>query len=74
MIKRKNSLNNDNNEDLRFESRFESGNLRRATKIDDFEYDLILCPDVNTDKHFQWFYFQVSNMNKDNLYTFNIVN
>ena len=85
MIKRKNSnsssqqqqqhnSSSSNNNDLQFESRFESGNLRRALKIDDFEYDLILCPDVNTDKHFQWFYFQVSNTNKDAAYTFNVVN
>ena len=38
---------------LVFESRFESGNLRRAIKIYEFEYDLILKPDVNTRGHTQ---------------------
>ena len=33
---------------LIFESRFESGNLRRAVQVYDYEYDLILKPDYNT--------------------------
>lgn len=33
---------------LIFESRFESGNLRRAIQIYEFEYDLILKSDYNT--------------------------
>ena len=33
---------------LCFESRFESGNLRRAIQVYEFEYDLILKPDYNT--------------------------
>ena len=33
---------------LYFESRFESGNLRRAIQVYEFEYDLILKPDYNT--------------------------
>ena len=33
---------------LIFESRFESGNLRRAVKINDFEYDLYLKNDYGT--------------------------
>lgn len=33
---------------LVFESRFESGNLRRAVQVYEFEYDLILKPDYNT--------------------------
>ncbi|XP_059479470.1 cytosolic carboxypeptidase 1-like [Neocloeon triangulifer] len=59
---------------LMFESRFESGNLRRATQVGALEYDLILMPDVNSSKHHQWFYFEVSNMKADLPYTFNIVN
>lgn len=46
---------------LVFESRFESGNLRRAVQVYEHEYDLILKPDVNTRGHTQWFYFSVSN-------------
>ena len=39
-----------------FESRFESGNLRRAIKVwaSGFEYDLILKPDLYTSKHTQY--------------------
>ena len=33
---------------LNFESRFESGNLRRAIQVYEFEYDLILKPDYLT--------------------------
>src|SRR3989338_6581077 len=42
---------------LFFESRFESGNLRRAIQVYEREYDLILKFDVNTRGHTQWFYF-----------------
>lgn len=44
---------------LVFESRFETGNLRRAIQVYEFEYDLILKPDVNTKGHTQWYYFSV---------------
>ncbi len=47
---------------LKFESRFESGNLRRALRSGEREYDLVLTPDANTGpsaRHAQWFYFQV---------------
>lgn len=37
-----------NDHTLVFESRFESGNLRRAIQVYEFEYDLILKPDYNT--------------------------
>ena len=47
---------------LRFESRFESGNLRRAVQVSEYEYDLILRPDANTRGHTQWFYFGVAKM------------
>jgi cytosolic carboxypeptidase protein 2/3 len=59
---------------LIFESRFESGNLRRATQIFDFEYDLILRWDLNTKGNMQWFYFSVANMRKGQKYIFNIIN
>lgn len=38
---------------LVFESRFESGNLRRAIQIFDFEYDLVLRWDYNTKGNMQ---------------------
>ena len=47
---------------LLFESRFESGNLRRAVQVSEYEYDLILRPDANTRGHTQWFYFGVAKM------------
>uniref|UniRef100_A0A7E4VT98 Pepdidase_M14_N domain-containing protein n=1 Tax=Panagrellus redivivus TaxID=6233 RepID=A0A7E4VT98_PANRE len=60
---------------LKFESRFESGNLRRAIHVADRHYELIISPDINQQsRHFQWFYFEVSN-NKANVpYTFEIIN
>ncbi|XKL64809.1 hypothetical protein PGB90_004895 [Kerria lacca] len=59
---------------LNFESRFESGNLRKAIQIGAREYDLILTPDVNSSHHCQWFYFEISNMDNIAPYTFNIIN
>ncbi|PSN34864.1 hypothetical protein C0J52_18211 [Blattella germanica] len=59
---------------LCFESRFESGNLRRVIQVGEAEYDLILMPDVNSSRHHQWFYFQVYNMEQGIPYTFNIIN
>ncbi|KAE9547372.1 hypothetical protein FO519_009416 [Halicephalobus sp. NKZ332] len=60
---------------LKFESRFESGNLRRAIQVADYHYELIISPDINQrSSHYQWFYFEVSN-NKANVpYTFEIIN
>ena len=55
-------------------SRFESGNLRRAIKVYDYEYDLILRPDLNTRGHTQWFYFSVSNTRRNQSYKLNIIN
>ena len=59
---------------LVFESRFESGNLRRAVQIYDFEYDLIAKPDMYTSRHTQWFFFSVTNALPNRRYTFNIIN
>ncbi|GBP39949.1 hypothetical protein EVAR_39177_1 [Eumeta japonica] len=59
---------------LAFESRFESGNLRKAIQIGPREYELILMPDVNSPKRHQWFYFEVRNMQQGRPYIFNIVN
>ncbi|XP_072941140.1 cytosolic carboxypeptidase 1-like isoform X2 [Epargyreus clarus] len=59
---------------LSFESRFESGNLRKAIQVGPREYELILMPDVNSSKRHQWFYFEVRNMQQGRPYVFNIVN
>ncbi|XP_054277494.1 cytosolic carboxypeptidase 1-like isoform X1 [Macrosteles quadrilineatus] len=63
-----------NHSRLVFESRFESGNLRKAIQIGPREYDLILSPDVNSTEHCTWFYFEVSNMEAGAPYVFNIIN
>ena len=67
------------NTTLLFDSRFEGGNLSRAFKVGNAEYDLLTMPDINTRAgysggHTQWFYFAVSNMRRGIAYTFNIVN
>uniref|UniRef100_A0A8C5WI56 Cytosolic carboxypeptidase 2 n=1 Tax=Leptobrachium leishanense TaxID=445787 RepID=A0A8C5WI56_9ANUR len=62
------------NNDLQFESRFESGNLQKATKVGVNEYELILRTDLYTSKHTQWFYFQVTNTKKGVPYRFTITN
>uniref|UniRef100_A0A8C0G2J4 AGBL carboxypeptidase 1 n=1 Tax=Chelonoidis abingdonii TaxID=106734 RepID=A0A8C0G2J4_CHEAB len=59
---------------LRFYSKFESGNLRKAIQVRKFEYDLIMNTDVNTIQHHQWFYFEVSTMKPAIPYRFNIIN
>ena len=64
----------DEDNTLIFESRFESGNLRRAVKIGENEYNLILKYDHNTTAYTQWYYFKVNNTRKHTTYKFNIVN
>jgi hypothetical protein len=44
---------------LIFESRFESGNLRKVVKVNDYEYDLYLKNDYGTIGFTQWYYFRV---------------
>uniref|UniRef100_A0A8C6ZQ80 tubulin-glutamate carboxypeptidase n=1 Tax=Nothoprocta perdicaria TaxID=30464 RepID=A0A8C6ZQ80_NOTPE len=59
---------------LMFFSTFESGNLRKAIQVREFEYDLIMNADVNSDQHHQWFYFEVRDMKLAVSYRFNIIN
>ncbi|RMC19131.1 hypothetical protein DUI87_03735 [Hirundo rustica rustica] len=59
---------------LKFNSKFESGNLRKVIQIRKNEYDLILNSDVNSNHHHQWFYFEVSGMKTGIGYRFNIIN
>ncbi|XP_072769967.1 cytosolic carboxypeptidase 4 [Nerophis lumbriciformis] len=59
---------------LRFFSRFECGNLRKAIQVRRYEYDLILNADANCSQHTQWFYFEVSKMVPGVPYRFNIIN
>eukprot|EP00731_Ephydatia_muelleri_P011017 Em0005g1603a len=59
---------------LVFESRFESGNLYKATQVSQYHYNLQLRTDLYTDRHTQWYYFKVSNMEAMVTYTFSITN
>jgi hypothetical protein len=59
---------------LFFESRFESGNLKRVIQIDRNEYELILKPDHGTKGNTQWFYFKMSNTRRYREYVFHIIN
>lgn len=59
---------------IQFESRFECGNLRKATMVSKTEYQLVLCPDANSKRNQQWFFFQVKAMSSDQVYTFHVIN
>ncbi|GLH14523.1 Cytosolic carboxypeptidase Nna1, partial [Gryllus bimaculatus] len=64
----------DHPDELRFESRFESGNLAKVVKITDTYYELYLRTDLYTNRHMQWFYFRVENTRSHLQYRFSIVN
>ena len=55
---------------LRFDSRFESGNLNKVYKINEFSYHLIL--EYDSDGSCQWFYFQIRNVRSNQKYKFYI--
>nr|XP_045047000.2 cytosolic carboxypeptidase 3 [Desmodus rotundus] len=59
---------------LVFEARFESGNLQKVVKVADHEYQLTVRPDLFTNKHTQWYYFQVTNTQAGIVYRFTIIN
>ena len=59
---------------LLFESRFESGNLRRVIHVCENEYDLLLNWDHGTRGHTQWFLFAVRGAVQGESYRFNINN
>ncbi|CAK6950520.1 cytosolic carboxypeptidase 1 [Scomber scombrus] len=64
----------DDGESLKFNSQFESGNLRKALQVRKYEYDLVLNSDINSNHYHQWFYFEVSGMRVGTSYRFNIIN
>lgn len=69
------TLKSEGDDTLLFESRFESGNLRRAARLSGGqEYNLTLQTDLYTTRHTQWFFFRVGNTRKGVTYTFNLVN
>ena len=53
---------------LKFESRFESGNLAKVIKVTNVYYELYLRPDMYTDRHAQWYYFRIQNTKENVLY------
>lgn len=59
---------------LIFESRFESGNLAAALKVNEKDYYLALQNDVNTNGNTQWFFFRTSNTKAGNTVRFSILN
>ncbi|KAF5302929.1 hypothetical protein FQA39_LY02109 [Lamprigera yunnana] len=59
---------------LKFESRYECGNLAKAVKVTFLCYELHLRPDLYTKRYSSWFYFRVTNMQKDYKYRLSIVN
>jgi hypothetical protein len=67
-------LKDDNDTTLVFESRFESGNLKRVIQTGDYEYDLYLNPDFSTGTFTQWYFFRITNTRKGRIYQFTIKN
>ena len=59
---------------LMFESRFESGNLMKAVKVNDHDYELYMRYDMYTNRHTQWFYFQIKNAKPNQQYRFTLCN
>ena len=59
---------------LKFESRFECGNLNRVYRTGNYEYNLLVSNDINTKHCTQWYFFSVLGMVKGQKYCFNIVN
>ena len=57
---------------LRFDSRFESGNLSRAYKLSENCYHLILEYDHSANGDCMWFYFKITNMRANVKYNFYI--
>jgi hypothetical protein len=60
-------------DDLTFDSYFESGNLDMVVKVQYGEYDLYMRSDSNTYGHNQWFNFIVKNTRKMSV-KFNVIN
>ena len=59
---------------LRFSSKFESGNLRKAIRINENEYRLLLEYDTDTLGYIQWYFFSVKPYKNQHKVRFNITN
>lgn len=57
---------------LRFDSKFESGNLERVYLLSNDSYHCVLELDKNNSGSCQWFYFKMMNVKSDIKYTFYI--
>ena len=74
--------NYDDNCELLFSSKFESGNLKHAIKINSNEYDLILRPETDCSRTYHWFFFRVQindlctsgKLDENKVVKFNIIN
>ena len=67
---------NSNDAKIIFDSKFESGNLRMAIKLNsdiDNEYDLIIRKDYNCEKNYSWFFFSIESDRETDI-KFNILN
>jgi hypothetical protein len=60
--------------DLTFDASFEGGNMARAERVDDNEYDIFLRGDVMNPKYRLWFHFCVANVQAGQQTVFTIVN
>lgn len=60
--------------DLIFNASFEGGNLGFVERIDQYNYDLMVRPDVANPRHRLWFNFTVSNQLPSQCVVFNFVN
>lgn len=63
-----------NEDSLYFNSKFESGNLDKVSRVKENEYDLYIRNDSNTCGKNQWYYFMARNNSSEQEVKLNIVN
>lgn len=59
---------------LKFNSKFECGNLHKAIKVNENEYNLLLEYDAETKGYTQWYYFAVQTYKPNHTVRLNLVN
>ena len=57
---------------IQFDANFESGNLASAERVNEFEYDLFIQPDITTTTR-MWFYYRCQQCPINQPVLFNIV-
>lgn len=60
--------------DLIFDANFEGGNLGYVEQVDQYDYDLMVRPDVSNPRYRIWFNFTVSNQKPSQCVVFTFVN